>query len=89
MEHAINNKTLVHDEAAEKLITKLLLNISLVGNMRTLEKSKLVDSFLEEYGGIIYLHNIESLLQMMPQRPANSTTSKCNYHQMKVLGKLV
>ena len=31
MEHTIDNKTLNHDEAAERLITKLLLDPGLVG----------------------------------------------------------
>jgi hypothetical protein len=53
MEHAIENKTLAHDEAAERLITKLLLDPSLVGNERTVERAKLIDSFMEEYGDFI------------------------------------
>ncbi len=40
MEHVIDNKTLAHDEAAEWLITKLLLDPSLVGNARTQKRGK-------------------------------------------------
>ena len=50
MEQVIGNKTLAHDEAAERLITKLLLDPSLVGNARTQERAKLIDYFMEEYG---------------------------------------
>jgi hypothetical protein len=81
MEHAVENKTLAHDEATERLITKLLLDPSLVGNKRTVERAKLIDSFMEEYGnftnrcamflGIIY----GSLPLMTPQRLINGITS--------------
>jgi hypothetical protein len=50
VEHAIESKTLAHDEAAERLITKLLLDPSLVGNQRMVERAKLINSFMEEYG---------------------------------------
>ena len=50
MEHAVNNKDQIHDDAAEWLITKLLLNPDLVGNDKTVERAKLIDTFMEEYG---------------------------------------
>jgi hypothetical protein len=50
MENAITNKLEVHDEAAERLITKLILDPALVGNERTVQRAKLIDSFMEEYG---------------------------------------
>jgi hypothetical protein len=50
MEHVVDNKTLAHDEAAERLITKFLLDPSLVGNTRTQKRANLIDYFMEEYG---------------------------------------
>jgi hypothetical protein len=50
MSHAIDNKTIEHDQAAERLITKLILNPTLVGNERNNERAKLIDTFMEEYG---------------------------------------
>ena len=50
MAHAIDNKTLEHDVAAERLITKLLLNPACVGNERTIQRARLIDTFMEEYG---------------------------------------
>jgi hypothetical protein len=34
MSHAIDNKSIKHDQAAERLITKLILNPTLVGSER-------------------------------------------------------
>ena len=50
MAHAIDNKTIEHDQAAERLITKLILNSTLVGTERNNERAKLIDTFMEEYG---------------------------------------
>ena len=50
MAHASDNKTLDHDGAAERLITKLLLDPSLVGNNSTIQRAMLIDTFMEEYG---------------------------------------
>ncbi len=50
MAHAINNKTIEHDQAAKRLITKLILNPTLVGTKRSNERAKLIDTFMEEYG---------------------------------------
>ncbi len=47
---AIENKTIKHDQASKRLITKLNLNPTLVGTERNNEKAKLIDSFMEEYG---------------------------------------
>jgi len=49
MAHAIDNKTIKHDQAAEQLITKLILNPTLVGTERNNERAKLIDTFMEEY----------------------------------------
>ena len=50
MSHAIKHKKFAHEEAAERLIVKLLLNPILVGNMRENEKARLIDKFHEEFG---------------------------------------
>ena len=50
MSHAIDNKSIKHDQAAERLITKLILNQTLVGSERNNERAKLIDTFMEEYG---------------------------------------
>ncbi len=47
---AIDNKTIEHDQAAERLITKLILDPTLVGTQRNNERAKLIDAFMEEYG---------------------------------------
>ena len=41
MEHAVNNKIQIHDDDAERLITKLLLNPAFVGNDKIVERTKL------------------------------------------------
>ena len=53
MAHAIENKTLEHDAAAERLITKLLLDPACIGNERTIQRARLIDTFMEEYGDFI------------------------------------
>ena len=53
MAHAIDNKTLEHDGAAEQLITKLLLDPACIGNERTIQRARLIDTFMEEYGNFI------------------------------------
>jgi len=53
MSHAIDNMTIKHDLAAERLITKLILNPTLVGSERNNERAKLIDTFMEEYGIIL------------------------------------
>ena len=50
MEDAITNKAQIHNDAAERLITKLLLDPALVGIERTVQRARLIDSFMEEYG---------------------------------------
>ena len=93
MEHAINNKTLAHDEAAERLITKLLLDPSLVGNTRTTERAKLIDSFMEEYGFFTNRRNMFARDNIWIIATDNTTKAykwhhKYSYHQTKVLGKV-
>ena len=50
MTHVIDNKTIEHDQAAERLITKLILDSTLVSTKRNNERAKLIDTFMEEYG---------------------------------------
>ena len=50
MSHAIDNMTIKHDLAAKRLITKLILNPTLVGSKRNNERAKLIDTFMKEYG---------------------------------------
>ncbi len=50
MANATGNKTEEHDEAAEQLITKLLLNPTMVGNGKSVKRARLlIDMFVEEY----------------------------------------
>mgnify|MGYP006201000185 CR=1 FL=1 len=50
MSHAIKNKKFSHEQAAERLIMKLLLNPSLTGNPQEIEKARLIDKFHQEFG---------------------------------------
>ena len=50
MAHAIDNKTIDHDQAAKRLITKLILDPTLVGTERNIARANLIDTFMEEYG---------------------------------------
>ncbi len=50
MAHAVEHKTINHDQADERLITKLILNPTLVGTKRNNERTNLIDTFMEEYG---------------------------------------
>ena len=58
MSHAIDNKSIIHDQAAEWLITKLILNPTLVGSERNNERAKLIDTFMEEYGDFTNKHGM-------------------------------
>jgi len=93
MEHVINNQTLAYDEAAEQLITKLLLDPSLIGNARTQERAKLVDYFMEEYGDYTNRCNMFARDNIWIIAADHATKAykwhhKYSYHQKKVLGKL-
>ena len=58
MVHAIDNKTIEHDQAAEHLITKLILNPALVGTERNNSRVKLINTFMEEYGDFTNKHGM-------------------------------
>jgi hypothetical protein len=49
MDHCLINKTMKHVNAAENLVTKLLLNPALVGMDREREKARLINTFHAEY----------------------------------------
>jgi hypothetical protein len=51
--HAIENNSLLHDNAAKRLITKLIIDRTKVGNDWRQEMAKLIDKFLMEYGDFI------------------------------------
>ena len=93
MEDAITNKAQIHDDAAERLITKLLLDPALVGNERTVQRAKLIDSFMEEYGaftnrlGMFARDNIW-IIAADETIKAYKWHYKYSHHQTKVLGKL-
>ncbi len=83
----------IHDDAAERLITKLLLNPALVGNDKAVERAKLIDTFMEEYAdftnrrGIFAKVNIWIIATDESTR-AHKWHNKYSHHQTKVLGKL-
>ncbi len=58
MAHAVEHKTINHDQAAERLITKLILNPTLVGTERNNVRVNLIDTFIEEYGDFTNKHGI-------------------------------
>jgi hypothetical protein len=93
MENAITNKLEIHDEAAERLITKLILDPALVGNERTVQRAKLIDSFMEEYGDFTNRRGVFAKDNIWIMAADESTKAyrwhyKYSYHQTKVLGKL-
>jgi hypothetical protein len=53
MAHAVINKSTIHDEAVERLITKLILDANLVGEERMISRARLIDTFLTEHGDFI------------------------------------
>ncbi len=57
MAHAVINKSTSHDEAVERLLTKLILDSNLVGEERAISRAKLIDTFLTEYGDFINKRN--------------------------------
>jgi hypothetical protein len=48
MAHAVEHKTINHDQAAKRFITKLILNPTLVGTERNNERTNLIITFMEE-----------------------------------------
>jgi hypothetical protein len=57
MASAIVNTSQMHNEAAERLITKLVLDQSIFGNERRIAQANLIDTFLTKYGDFINKSN--------------------------------
>ena len=92
MEDAIT-KSLDHNEAAEWLITKILLDSGLVGNDRNIERAKLIDIFLEEYSNFTNRHGVFAqdniwIIAADENVKAYQWHYKYSYQQTKVLGRL-
>lgn len=49
MAHAVINKSTIHDEAVERLITKLILDSNLVGEELKTSSAGLIDTFLTKH----------------------------------------
>ncbi len=50
MAHCVVNKSLIHGNAADRLIEKLILNPMLVGTKCREKLADLIDKFKDEYG---------------------------------------
>jgi len=93
MAHASDNKTLVHDGAPERIITKLLVDPSLVGHAWTIQRAELIDTFMEEYvdftnrRGVFARDNI-LIMAADDNCKAYRWHFKYSCQQTKVLGKL-
>jgi hypothetical protein len=93
MAHAVIHKSLVIDKAAERLITKLILDQSLVGEEQTVSKAKLIDTFLTEYGDFINRRDTFArdhiwIMAKEPDLKAYCWHQKYLLPLTKVLGKL-
>ena len=93
MAHAQEHKTQEHDNAAETLINKLILDQNLVGDESRLAKAKLIDTFLTEYGDFInkrgcFARDHIWILASEPDLKAYRWHQKYTLLVTKVLGKL-
>jgi hypothetical protein len=93
MAHAVEHKTINHDQAAERLITKLILNPTLVGTKRNNERAKLINTFMEEYGDFTNKHGMfacDNIWIMAADENAKAYQWHYKYSlpTTKVLGKL-
>jgi hypothetical protein len=93
MAHALNNKLAAHDEAAERLITKLILDQNLVGEEWMIPRARLIDTFLTEYGDFVNRRNsfAQDNIWIMAKDPkvvAHHWHQKYSFPVTKVLGKL-
>jgi hypothetical protein len=93
MAHAIDNKSIEHDQAAKQLITNLILNPTLVRTERNNERVKLIDTFMEEYGDFTNKHGMfarDNIWIMAADEHAKAYQWHYKYSQptTKVLGKL-
>ena len=93
MAHAVVNKSTIHDEAVERLITKLILDSNLVGEERMISRARLIDTFLTEHGDFINKRNsfARDNIWIMAKEPsvlAYRWHQKYSLPVTKVLGKL-
>ena len=93
MSHAIKNKKFACKQAAERLIVKLLLNPSLTGNSREIEKARLIDKFHQEFGDFTGRHGRFNRSHIWitatdPSEQAYHWHQKYSLHCTEVLGKL-
>jgi len=93
MADAAHNKTQVHDDAAEALIVKLILDPSLVGPAKNEAKAELIDTFLKEYNDFVNRRGpfAKDNIWIMAARPdceAYRWHQKYSLQSTKVLGKL-
>jgi len=94
MSHALDNKSIKHDQAAERLITKLILNPTLVGSERNNERAKLIDTCMEEYGDFtnkrgMFARDNNWIMAKDEHAKAYRWHYKYSLTTTKVLGKLV
>ena len=93
MSHAIKNKKFAHEQAAERLIVKLLLRPSLNGNAWEIEKARLIDKFHQEFGNFTGRHGKFDRSHIWitaadPSEQAYRWHQKYSLHCTEVLGKL-
>jgi hypothetical protein len=93
MADAIENKMIKHDQAAKRLITKLIRNTALVGTERSNERATLVDTFMEKYGEFTNKHGMfarDNIWIMASDENAKAYRWYYKYSlpTTKVLGKL-
>ena len=93
MASAVLNKTPLHDDAVERLITRLFVDKSLLGHERTFARAKLIDTFLTEYGDFINKRNAFArdhiwITAQDPDLKAYCWHQKYSLTSTKVLGRL-
>jgi hypothetical protein len=93
MAHTIENKSLLHDNAAKRLITKLIIDRTKVTDNWRQERAKLIDTFLMEYGDFInkrgsFAHYHIWITATEEDLKAYRWHQRYSLPVMKVLGKL-
>ena len=93
MADAARNKTQAHHDASEALITKLILDPSLVGGAKGVAKAELIDTFMEEYTDFVnrrgpFAKDNIWIIAAKPDCKAYRWHQKYSLQSTKVLGKL-
>ena len=93
MSHAIKNKKFAHEQAAERLIVKLLLRPSLNGNAQEIERATLIDKFQQEFCNFTgrcgkFDRSHIWITAADPSEQAYRWHQKYSLHCTEVLGKL-